>query len=275
MTDAERKNGILSIVDQKLEIKMKLKIPSSFPKGPFPALEEALAKRQKDERKISEMRQKINRMRAKQEKTKERDELSQSDLLKLKERKGVVIKLITKLNGKKIEAELQVRTQQCRELKLSLDMYDPEQQETGKNTEELAEIKKLVSELEDKLALISKEIANLKEENEDLDRQIKDTEESHAGAAQLFEILQSELSVKELELISFQEELAESNTRIAELVNNERKEITAVTEACEAELKKSYMKGLSEIRDRERELLDALEQFVNEKSDSAKVAESV
>ena len=269
--DEERERGIQSIVDQKLEIKMQLKIPSRFPKGSFQILEDALAKRRKDEKKISEMRQKINKMKSKQEKMKETDAHSQSELLEMKEKKTTVIKQIMKLSGQKIEAELQVRTQQCQELKLSLAMYDPEQQPETNTEVQLADIKKLIAELEAKLALITKDILNLEEESDALDRQMKDTEESHAGAAQLFEILQSELSVKELELISFQEELAESNTQIAELVNNERKEITAITEACEAELKKSYMKGLSEIRDRERELLIALEQFVREKSDSAKI----
>lgn len=263
-----------NIVDQKLEIQMKCKIPSRFPRGPFSVLEEALAKRQKGEKKITEMQQKIKRMRSKQEKMKETDALSQSELLKLKERKTIVNKQILKLNGQKIEAELQVRTQQCQELKLSLSMYDPEQQ-AETNTEALAEIKKLVAELEVKLALITKDITNLQEENKDIESQIKDAEESHAGAAQLFEILQCELSEKESELTLFQEELTKSDTHIAELVNNERKEIRALTEACEEELKKAYMRGLSEIRDREKELLNALEQFVKEKSDSPNINENV
>jgi len=76
---------------------------------------------------------------------------------------------------------------------------------------------------------------------------------------ELVEILLCELSEKESELTSFQEELTGTDTRIAELVNNERKEITNLTEIFKEELKKVYMRNLSEIRDRERELLNALE----------------
>lgn len=272
--DTGKEKRKLDISDPKDKSNMQLQILPDCLKGPFPVLDEAIAKRDAKEQLIREARNKINGMRTEQLKMAEADSVSQSELLKLKERKNVVIKQLMILNGEKIEAELQLRTQQCQELKLSIAMCEPEQ-ESELNSNVLAECKNLVAESDAKLTEIKGAIANLREESEILDSQIKESEESHAGTAQLVEILQCELSEKETELNLLQQELAKSVSDIAQLVDKERALIVTRTAMCEEELKRLYEKGLSSIREKEKDLLSALADYITDKNDSPNMKESV
>lgn len=268
----------LSVLDVQQETNIQPQILATFPQGRFPVLDDALAERQAMEQKVKEAQDRINEMRTEQLKMVETDSASETELLKLKERKNVAEQRLMKLCGQKIEAELQLRTEQCQELKFSLAMYEPGQ-ESEFNKSVLVESQKLVSktvvELEAKLTEIKKAIADLREEIEILDCQMKESEESHAGAAQLLEIFESEMSEKETELVRLQEDLAKSVSNIRQLVAEERKLIGTRTTMCKEELKRLYMKGLSKIREKERDLLNALDGYVSDKSVSPNVSETI
>ncbi|KAI9552410.1 hypothetical protein GHT06_022776 [Daphnia sinensis] len=269
--------------------KMKLSIPDDgqqetyvrptqilaiIPQSPFPALDDASAERHAKELMVKEAQNKINEMRTEQLKMVEADSVSELELSKLKESKKVAEQRLMKLSGQKIEAELQLRTQQCQELKFSLAMYEPGQ-ESDFNKSALVESQKLVAESEAKLAEIRRTIEGLQEEIESLDCQIKESEESHAGAVQLLEIFESEMSEKEAELVRLQEDLAKCVSNIRQLVAEERKLVGTRTAMCKEELKRLYMNGLSKIREKERNLLNVLDGYLTDNSGSHNEGETI
>jgi hypothetical protein len=97
------------------------------------------------------MQKNINLMKLKRDEMKGKHAL-QAELFLMKEKKTSINIEIRKLSGQKIEAELQVRTLQCKELTLSLAIFSAEQQ-LDTNSEALAKIKKLVAEQEAKYIL--------------------------------------------------------------------------------------------------------------------------
>lgn len=213
------------------------------------------------------MQMSLETMRMKLQAMEKADEAGGLELVQLNERKESINAQLMKLNGQKIEAELQVRMEQCQELKLSLALYEPQQlsQETKKA---LDDCKVQVAEFQAKLDGIVKDIANTQLEQENVSQQIKEVEESRASGAQLMDIMKSELAEAEIELQNFQQEFAGSNSHIKELVNNERNLIKAQAACWEAELKASYMRTLSKIRQKEREWLNSLDHVAGEKRES-------
>lgn len=206
----------------------------------------------------------LEKMQVRLEAMKKTDESNMIHLNHLKERKELMCARLMKLNSQKIEAELQVRMEQCQELKLSLALYEPKQL-SKEPQKALDKCKAKVAELEVKLGCIVKDIDNLQLEQEIVNQQIKELEESRASAAQLMEIMRSEKVDEETELKNFQQELASSDSQFKELVNKERNLIKAQAECWEAELKASYMRTLSKVRQKEREWLNSLDHFVEGK----------
>ncbi|XP_057380646.1 uncharacterized protein LOC130703026 isoform X2 [Daphnia carinata] len=263
----------LNMPDVQQETNVQPQILAIFPQRLFPNLDDALAERQAKELMVKEAQDRINEMRAEQLKMVEADSASESELLKLKESKKVAEQRLMKLSGQKIEAELELRTQQCQELKFNLAMYEPGQ-ELEFNKSALVQSQKLVVESEAKLTDITRAITDLRNEIEILDCQIKESEDSHAGAAQLLEIFESEMSEKEAELVRLQEDSAKSVSNMRQLVAEERKLIGTRTAMCKEEMKRLYLKGLSKIREKERDLLNALDGYITDKSVSSKLGET-
>lgn len=235
----------------------------------FPSIEDALAQRQKDEQKLCEKQQSINRMRSRLSAMEEADQLSGSELLQFVERKKMVLNRLTKLNCQKNKAELEVRMQQCEVLKLSLVSSESDGEDAQVDENAIAESKRQVAELEAKLNECCKEIVNVQEELKDVERQVKEAEESRAGAAQLVGIIRSELEDEENEFCSLKEQLASSSTQMKELMMKQRKHIAAQTAMFEAELKMAYDRARAKIRERERDWMDALNKYVTQNDDES------
>lgn len=208
-------------------------------------------------------------MRSKQEALEKSDESSSLEITELLQSKNSIRDRLAKLKNQKIEAELQVRQKQCAELKLSLLLTMCETDQAIQEGEKaLADCKAEVAKLETDHNLITREMASLELEHDKLILKLKCAQESRGGASQLVSILKSEITETEAELNNFKTELEKTETQIKEVVANERSFIKAQAEFCEAELKVSYMRALSKVRQRERDWLNALDNFVERKCES-------
>ena len=226
----------------------------------FPSIEDAKIQRQKDEGKLLAKQKCIDKMRSKLSEMEEADLVSGAELLQYTERKQSILNRMAKLNTQKKKAELEYRRKQCEVLNVTIEM------EEGAQVDEnvMAEDKRKVAELEAKLEECIKEIVGVREELEEVERQVQEAEESRAGAAQLGDIIRSELADEEIEFNSLKEQLASSSSHIKELVAKQQKHIAAQAAMCEAEWKMAYDRARARIREREREWLNALNKYVED-----------
>jgi hypothetical protein len=91
------------------------------------------------------------------------------------ERGSWVRKRIAELSRKKMVVELRLPTQQCRELRLYLARYEPEQQPVV-DAAALAEIRELIATLEGEFEHIPQEVSGLQEDKVDLGLCVSDLE---------------------------------------------------------------------------------------------------
>jgi hypothetical protein len=107
-------------------------------------------------------------MRARHEQMEKTGALSRSELLETTKENFVNKRTVKLIGKKKMESEVHRRTQKCLEIKLSLAINSLEHQ-SGTAAKALAEVKKLVAELEGKFVLIAEDF---QEEKKDRVRQI-------------------------------------------------------------------------------------------------------
>ena len=126
-------------------------------------------------RKVCEVRKKTGRLRTSQDRMEDSVARSRSELLEMIERGSWVRKRIAELSRQKMVVELRLRTQQCRELRLYLARYEPEQQPVV-DAAALAEIRELIATLEGEFEHITQEVSGLQEDKVDLGLCVSDLE---------------------------------------------------------------------------------------------------
>ena len=126
-------------------------------------------------RKVCEVRQKTGRLPTSQDRMEDSVARSRSELLEMIERGSWVRKRIAELSRQKMVVELRLRTQQCRELRLYLARYEPEQQPVV-DAAALAEIRELIATLEGEFEHITQEVSGLQEDKVDLGLCVSDLE---------------------------------------------------------------------------------------------------
>lgn len=238
----------------------------------FPLIDAELSNRQKIRQQLNELQKTVDATQVKLRAMEEADSVSQFNHNQLMQRRDSIRGRLAKLNNQKIEAELQVRLHQCKELKLNLALYessDQSEDQLRQLTCDLNETKKLISLSESNLKSVCEEMTVLNREYETVCQQVKETEDSRTSVAQLIQITQSEISEVQSEIQSCNDKLIDSNSRMHELVHNEKESIKLRASCCETELHLAYMQAVAKIKDTEKNWLDTLDEYVKKNENPA------
>lgn len=183
----------------------------------FPLIDAELSNRLKIRQKLNELQKTVDATQVKLRAMEEADSVSQFNHNQLMQRRDSIRSRLSKLNSQKIEAELQVRLHQCKELKLNLGLYessDQSDEQLQQLTCDLNETKKLISLSETNLKSVREDMTLLNRDYESVCQQVKETEDSRTSVAQLIQITQSEISELQSEIQSCNDKLIEDRKSV-------------------------------------------------------------
>ncbi len=228
-------------------------------KPEFPFFKEALFQRQQDDKRIFQKINEIKTLQAKLTAMKESNVLFQLETSQMNEDQIMVLGHLRKLNDQNSETELQIRKEQCEELKLVI--ANPS--EAVKQS--LKIVKRRIANLEAKLVEINKKISSLSTENQILNQRIQKADQLNIKLLDVESVHSSQLAFAETELhVIYENLLTGSNSNVKQLVEKERKSIKERFASLVEELHVSYTKGISQIRQKEQLWFSLLDRFVEE-----------
>lgn len=178
-------------------------------------------------------------------------EAADEDLQNLVEKKVEVEKKLKIVTGKKMRAEIAVRTLQSNILKLRLKLFESEQNNTVGVMVKEAEEKLKQFEADEKLA--EADLEELKQEAENLDEELEEAQESRNGAFQVHRILLAELKQLEPASPSPQDRENHQSDRIKLEV---REKLRSYVRLEERRARITYMSIIAKAHKKEKNLLE-------------------